>query len=147
MLPSTSLASARLWTPGRAARVPHPAVLGYQRPGLRERADGIPRPRVLVLANVSDHPAHVLAETLSGFQTAAPDLLTDTGGRPARGDGAAGPRRGVAAGDRVPGGHLSGRGKRRATARPLNGAGGRAAGDATTDPWLIPSRTSPRRSP
>lgn len=59
--------------------MPHPAVLGYQRPGLRERADGIPRPRVLVLANVSDHPAHVPAETLSGFQTAAPDLLTDTG--------------------------------------------------------------------
>src|SRR5690625_2274392 len=109
--------------------------------------DALPISRVLVLANVSDHPAHVLAETLSGFQTAAPDLLTDTGGRPARGDGAAGPRRGVAAGDRVPGGHLSGRGKLRATARPLNGAGGRAAGDGTMDPWLIPSRTSPRRSP
>src|SRR5690625_6526019 len=66
--------------PARAARVPHPAVLGYQRPGLRERADGIPRPRVLVLASVGDHPAHVPAETLSGFQTAAPALLTDTGG-------------------------------------------------------------------
>jgi len=55
--------------------VPHPAVLGYQRPGLEERADAIPRARVLVLANVGDHPARVPAVTLSGFETAAHELL------------------------------------------------------------------------
>ena len=58
--------------------VPHPAVLGYQRPGPKERADGIPRSRVLVLANVGDHPVHVPAVTLSGLEAAAHELLTDT---------------------------------------------------------------------
>ena len=57
--------------------VPHPAVLGYQRPGLEERADGLPGQRVLVLANVGDHPAHVPAVTFSGLEPGAHELLAD----------------------------------------------------------------------
>ena len=50
--------------------VPHPAVIGYQRPG---PADG--DPRVLVLANVGDGPVTVDAITLSGLDATALDLI------------------------------------------------------------------------
>lgn len=56
---------------------PHEAVLGFQRPGAAERADGIPGPRVLVLANVGDHPVHVPAETVSGFEPGAHELIAE----------------------------------------------------------------------
>jgi amylosucrase len=47
----------------------NPAVLGYQRPG-----DGS---LILALANFSDGPAVLSAETLSGFEAVARDLFSD----------------------------------------------------------------------
>ncbi|MDF1489467.1 alpha-amylase family glycosyl hydrolase [Tessaracoccus caeni] len=51
----------------------HEAVLGFQRPGATKKAKC-----VLVLANVSDHPVVVSAETLSGFAPKAAELISGT---------------------------------------------------------------------
>jgi amylosucrase len=73
----TALIKARQATPEFAGNglipfhVPHPAVLGFQRPGARPV-----EPRVLVLANVADEPVHVHAGTLSGFEPEASDVVT-----------------------------------------------------------------------
>ena len=50
--------------------VREPSVLAFQRPGTEWYY-----PRILVLANVGDHPAHIDALTLSGFQPDATDLV------------------------------------------------------------------------
>lgn len=51
--------------------VPHPSVLGYQRPGAETWEE-----RVLVLANVGDDPAYIDPLTLSGFERHAVDLIS-----------------------------------------------------------------------
>lgn len=45
--------------------------MGYQRPGWSDDL-----PRVLVLANVGDHPVHIDAERFSGFDHLAKSLVS-----------------------------------------------------------------------
>ena len=72
----TKLVAARQQSPELAGnaligfRTPHPSVVGYQRPGEDTR--------VLVLANVGDAEVQVDPLTLSGFESAAFDLVHDT---------------------------------------------------------------------
>jgi amylosucrase len=54
----------------------HPAVLGYQRPGVTDAAASVDT-AVLCLANVGDSPATIDALTLSGFAPDAHELITD----------------------------------------------------------------------
>jgi amylosucrase len=54
----------------------HPAVLGYQRPGVTDAAASVDT-AVLCLANVGDSPATIDALTLSGFAPEAHELITD----------------------------------------------------------------------
>lgn len=51
-------------------RTPFPAVVAFQRPG-----DDALDDRILVLANVGDHPVHLDALTVSGFAPKAEDLV------------------------------------------------------------------------
>ncbi|HWI30613.1 MAG TPA: amylosucrase [Microbacterium sp.] len=48
----------------------HRSVLGYQRPGATDAAA-----RILVLANVDDHPAVIRATVLAGFEAGAIDIV------------------------------------------------------------------------
>ncbi len=71
----TALIAARQRAPELAGNpltpfhAPHPSVVGYQRIGTAGA--------VLVLANVGDDPVTIDAVTLSGFESAATDVVTD----------------------------------------------------------------------